>query len=300
MNFGENESFFERHRYLFQHCYFQFEGLEPDIQLRFENIIKRLSGVICKDPDYILTQKSYFNRECNKTREDLYSVNYILDSIRAKQALDIISYRFKQEKVYQSIDPCCLFSKYILKTGSCKRYYYDNVCSSDVHNDLSEFVSMAIENEDTTSSRSPNILKDNRKQNENAETLKIQLVNGTKTPEITKKVRKILQFENNEQQIKKHKSIDNDFFSKTSISKSNGTNSKFKEIRISDWKKKVHTPNNDSFCKSLDSKNICNFCNMPNKTVRKRVSRNSLDKDSPVKDENKKITRCLKQVPRQK
>jgi hypothetical protein len=42
MNFGENESFFERHRYLFQHYYFRFEGLEVEIQIGFENVVKVL------------------------------------------------------------------------------------------------------------------------------------------------------------------------------------------------------------------------------------------------------------------
>ncbi|XP_008206582.1 uncharacterized protein LOC100677843 isoform X2 [Nasonia vitripennis] len=142
MNFGEKENFYEKHRYFFQGYSFKFEGLKPSLQTKFENVVTKLSGMVCNDALYTLCDESYFDRLENQKRADLFSINFILDSIMANDLLNIEIYRYTSTNLQQIESPCCLISKYVLRTYSCLRYYQENVrcercCSFDnnKHND---------------------------------------------------------------------------------------------------------------------------------------------------------------------
>ncbi|XP_058798222.1 uncharacterized protein LOC131668235 isoform X2 [Phymastichus coffea] len=107
----KEKNFAFKHPYFFENYTFKFEGLQPDIQEKFEKL--SMGAKVSDESQYILTDTLSTSLD---EKGHYYSLSYLLNSILAKEPLKIEDYKFSNliQNTNQSRF-CCMNARYILK-----------------------------------------------------------------------------------------------------------------------------------------------------------------------------------------
>ncbi|XP_058799593.1 uncharacterized protein LOC131669043 [Phymastichus coffea] len=118
----------EKYKYLFKGYCFNFEGLKEKTKAGFVKLVKDMGAEVSDDALFTFVELSYFQKQENM-KENLYDINYIVKAVETMDSSNLHNYKLIPTHNHQvsNLEPSCYASKFVFKTDSCHKCYYEIV-----------------------------------------------------------------------------------------------------------------------------------------------------------------------------